>query len=479
MNQIQKYLFKSITLIVLLIPFGIYAQTEAETYVWPTDSLVKKNLDKWQDQKFGVLITWGLYSHKGILESWGLCPEDEEWIGRNGYANYFSYANDYRNTRAQFNPVNFNPESWAKMCRDGGVKYMIFVTKHHDGFSMFDTKYSDFRITNKLCPFSTNPKANVSKEIFEAFREQGLSVGAYFSKPDWTCPDFWWPYLSPKDRNPNYDISKHPDKWKNYVKYTQNQIGELVSEYGKLDILWLDGCWVRPLNTINAHVADFCKYPYDMDINMSQIAANARQHQPGILVVDRWVPGPYEDYLTPEQKTPEKALQVPWESCITLANDWGWTPKANYKTSREVIQLLVNIVAKGGNLLLGIGPNGKGEFDSTVYQRMEEIGTWLKVNGDAIYGTRPTEPFKEGNVAYTQKGSNTLFAIYMPAKEGEIPETVFIRTSMKGKIKVSLPAMKQNLSFKKTADGINVEIPAKIQSAMAKEPAIVIRVQLL
>jgi len=190
-------------LLFLLICFRLSGQNADETYVWPTDPLVKKNLSAWQDEKFGVLITWGLYSQKGILESWGLCPEDEEWIGRNGYASYFSYANDYRDTRAAFNPVNFNPEKWAAACKGAGVKYMIFVTKHHDGFCMFDTRFTDFRITGKLCPFSSNPRANISREIFGAFRNEGLSVGAYFSKPDWSCPDFWWPYFPPKDRNPN------------------------------------------------------------------------------------------------------------------------------------------------------------------------------------------------------------------------------------------------------------------------------------
>ena len=244
-------------LLFLLICFRLSGQNADETYVWPTDPLVKKNLSAWQDEKFGVLITWGLYSQKGILESWGLCPEDEEWIGRNGYASYFSYANDYRDTRAAFNPVNFNPEKWAAACKGAGVKYMIFVTKHHDGFCMFDTRFTDFRITGKLCPFSSNPRANISREIFGAFRNEGLSVGAYFSKPDWSCPDFWWPYFPPKDRNPNYDISKHPDRWKKYVNYTHGQLNELVSGYGKLDILWLDGCWVRPIKTINKEVEAF------------------------------------------------------------------------------------------------------------------------------------------------------------------------------------------------------------------------------
>ncbi len=466
-----------VLLICLLLQMEVVSQTEADTYQWPTDSLVRKKLDAWQDMKFGVLITWGLYSQKGILESWGLCPEDEDWIGRNGYTDYFGYARDYRETARIFNPHQFQPEKWSESCRKGGVKYMIFVTKHHDGFCMFDSKFTDFKITNPDYPFSAHPRSNIAKEIFSAFRNEGLSVGAYFSKPDWSSSDFWWPYFPPKDRNPNFDITKHPERWNNYIKYTHNQLNELVTDYGKLDILWLDGCWVRPLNTLNERVEEFCRYPYDMDIDMASIASNARKKQAGILVVDRWVPGPYEDYLTPEQKTPDQALSVPWESCITMATDWGWTPNAKYKSAEQLIQLLVNIVAKGGNLLLGIGPDKEGEFDSIVYQRLETIGAWLDLNGEAIYSTRPVEPFKENDIAYTSRGSDTLYAIYLPElTKPLIPAEIFIRTQMQDQLKVTALHTMKPLKYRKTNGGIFVAIPEKLRLLMSNQPAFVIRI---
>lgn len=468
---------KLILIAGLLLNQLAYSQTEAESYTWPVEPGVRENLEKWRDMKFGVLISWGLYSQKGILESWGLCPEDEDWIGRNGYPDYFEYARDYRNTKALFNPLQFDPETWAENCKAGGVKYMIFVTKHHDGFCMFDSKYTDFRITHQSCPFSVHPRANVTAEIFDAFREQGLSVGAYYSKPDWGSEYFWWPYFPPKDRNPNYDITKHPERWKQYIDFTRNQLDELVTEYGKLDILWLDGCWVRPLNTINKKVEEFCRYPFDMDINMKAIAENARSKQPGILVVDRWVPGRYENYLTPEQKTPEEALQVPWESCITMATDWGWTPHAKYKSSRELVQLLVNIVAKGGNLLLGIGPDGNGNFDAEVYQRLNEVGNWLRVNGEAIYGSRPVAPFKEGNIAYTAKSADTTYAICLTGPTDVLPEEkVFIRTEYNGKLSVKSLDTHQSLKYKHVEDGIIVYLPQKLRESVKNSAAYTIRV---
>ena len=445
-----------------------------EGYVWPKDPTVLKNLKKWQGYKFGILVHMGLYSELGIIESWALCPED--WITRDGYDDYYKFCTDYRNTKNRFNPVNLDPAKWAGMFKGAGAKYMIFTSKHHDGFCMFDSKYTNFKITDKACPFSSNPKSNILKEVLDASRKEGLATGVYFSKPDWTTPYFWWPYYPPKDRNPSYDISKDPARWKKYVEYTQNQLNELTTDYGKVDILWLDGCWVRPLSTINKHVEEFCKYPYDMDINMKLVAEKARVKQPGMLVVDRWVPGDYENYLTPEQKMPAKALAEPWESCITMGGAWGWVPNDNYKSSKELVQMLVNIVAKGGNLLLGVGPNGKGEFEPKVAENLALIGKWLKTNGEAIYDTNPVEPFLDGKVAYTAKGDNTVYAIYMPAKdELELPAEISVKTELKGNVALSLLASNQKLSGKKVNGQLIVSVPKALRAALAKQEAVVIK----
>ena len=463
-------------LFVLMICLSavIRAQSQADTYIRPTDAGVAENLKQWQGYKFGVLIHMGLYSQLGIVESWALCPE--EWCGRPN-DDYCSFAAGYRNTRAILNPVKFDPQRWAKAIKGAGAKYVIYSMKHHDGFRMYDSKYTDFKITDKGCPFSVNPKANTAKEVFNACRAEGLIVGAYFSKPDWSSPDFGWPYFPPKDRNPNYDITKHPERWKRFVDYTQNQLNEITSDYGKLDILWLDGCWVMPKSSINKHVEEFCKYPYDLDIDMRSIATRARQKQPGMLIVDRWVQGPFEDYLTPEQKTPDKALTVPWESCITLGDAWGWVPNDNYKPSREVIRLLVRIVAKGGNLLLGFGPDGSGEFDPKVYQRLEEIGKWLNINGEAIYGTVPVEPFQDGNMAYTSKGTDTVYAIYLPGNdETELPERLMVKTTIKAKFNCTLLASGQRLRCSPAADGLTLFLTPELRRELVRQPAIVIKI---
>lgn len=467
---------KAFAAAAMLYSTGVLGQAHnlSKKYEKPTDPLVVAKLAQWQDLKFGLFMHWGTYSQWGVVESWSICPEDEGWTQRKGpYSDtYNNYLKTYENLQTTFNPVKFKPEKWVKAANEAGMKYVVFTTKHHDGFSMFDTKQTDYKITDKKTPFSTNPRANVTKEIFDAFRKQNFMIGAYFSKPDWHSKDYWWPYFPPKDRNVNYDPAKYPERWNAFKKFTYNQIEELMTGYGKVDILWLDGGWVRPKETIDTAVDWQRGIKFNQDIDMPKIAAMARQHQPGLMVVDRTVAGQYENYTTPEQEVPEKPLSYPWESCITMGNSWSYVPGDKYKSAHDVIDLLVKIVSRGGNLLMNIGPGPDGDWDPVAYDRLKSIGAWIKINGEGIYNSRAVAPYSNGNVFYTKsKDKKVAYAFVLP--EGEQGDNVTINIEGMGKPKqVLLMGGKQKVKWKASANGIVVSnYKALYQQASLKEAA--------
>lgn len=304
---------KSIFLIHLFFTLGafsiLFAQHSAHDYVPVTDPLVKQRLDHWQDLKFGLMMHWGPYCQWGVVESWSICSED--WITRN-MDDYEEYKRQYKNLQKTFNPTKFDPARWAKVAKAAGMKYVVFTTKHHDGFCMFDSKLTDYKITSEECPFHAHSKANITRAIFDAFRQEDFLIGAYFSKPDWSSQYYWWNYYATPDRHVNYDPAKFPERWQKFKDFTYRQIEELMTGYGNIDILWLDGAWVRPIDNMPKEFEDWAKKKnYNQDIDMATIANMAREHQPGLIVVDRWVSGEFENYLTPEQKIPDQPLNVP------------------------------------------------------------------------------------------------------------------------------------------------------------------------
>lgn len=423
----------------------VHQQSNTEDYVWPTDPQVLTKLKHWQDQKFGVLMHWGLYSVPGIVESWSICSED--WIVRERKPTYEEDKAWYWSQKDSLNPVNFDPSKWADVMKKAGMKYMIFTTKHHDGFCMFDTKYTDFSIAHG--PFGKDPRHNIAKEVFNAYRNKGFMIGCYFSKPDWHSKWFWNPYYATPNRRINYKKQQHPDWWQNYRKFTQNQLNELTTDYGNIDILWLDGGWIT-----------------GEEIGLDTILVDARKRNPGMISVDRTIRGKNENYQTPEQGIPAKQLDIPWESCITLSHAWGWTPNAKFKSPNKVIGILSEIVAKGGCLALGVGPKADGTLQPEVVNTLLKIGSWLNKNGQAIYSTVNAAHYNDGKVWFTaDKNGKTLYAIYALEDGEKTPKTI---TWTENKPKGKLILLQNGKSVKYTVKGNQVTVT--LPSGLKNEP---------
>jgi alpha-L-fucosidase len=359
---------------------------------------LKARLEWFRDLRFGFFTHWGVYSQWGCIESWPLSAADtwarpDElacWVERGKDLQRF--RRDYWQLHRTFNPVRFDPEHWAEVAVAAGMKYAAFTTKHHDGFCMFDTATTDFRVTHPDCPFHRHPKADITRAVFDAFRRRNMGISCYFSKPDWHSPHFWVPDRPAVDRHPNFDTQQEPERWRQFVSFTHEQIRELMSGYGPIDALWLDGGWVRPPT---------------QDIAMDAMVRMARALQPGLIVVDRTVGGVHENIVTPEQKVPDQPLNVPWETCMTAGDSWSYVPGDRYKSAREIIHTLIDVMSKGGNFLLNVGIDPEGRMAPEAESLLREVGRWVHRHAECIFRSRSVEPHRDGGVCFVARGGWT------------------------------------------------------------------------
>ena len=285
--------------------------------------------------------------------------------------------------------------------------------------------------------------------MFDAFRAKGIGIGAYFSKADWHCPDYWNEDLR-KDgltsRGPSYDPKEYPNVWNRFKEYTKNQVLELCENYGKLDILWFDAGWVSESN--------------GQDIELGKIVEEARKIQPWILSVDRTIGGAYENYVTPELCIPEEPLNVPWESCLTLGVDFTYEYGDHYKSPRELVGLLVNIVAKGGNMALNVSPQPDGRIPVDAWDSLNGFGQWMKTFGDAIYGTRVCAPYQSGTLSFTQKGDSVyVFRLY-PTVQESVEAEIFVPYTETKISEICMVENGENVAFKEVEGGLCMTVPA-------------------
>ena len=356
---------------------GTYAEsssgTTSATYV-PSEA-VRKSQKEFAEDRFGIFIHWGIYS----MFAQG------EW-----YLNYGPRADEYAKAARGFYPADFNADQWAKAIRDSGAKYICFTSRHHDGFSVWDTAQSDYNIVDAT-PF----KRDVIKELSEACRDNDLKLHLYYSHIDWTRPDY------PRGRTghtPDLD-SLHYD-WKGYRAFMDRQLTELLTDYGPIRAIWFDGWWDH----------DEDETPFDWELE-SQYAL-VHSLQPGCLVGNNHHQDvfPGEDIQIFERDRPgentagyseQQISRLPLETCNTMNGMWGYQVEdPNYKDSRTLIQYLVRTAGQGANLLLNIGPQPNGELPATALDRLRDIGEWMRANGETIYST-------EGSLFKADWGTST------------------------------------------------------------------------
>jgi alpha-L-fucosidase len=371
-------------------------------------------LQWWREARFGLFIHWGPVSLKGTEIGWSRGGE------RRGYGSTGTQipAEVYDNLYTQFNPTNFNAREWVAMAKAAGMKYLVFTSRHHDGFSMFDTTAGDYKITNPGSPF----RRDVVKELADACHEAGLPFGLYYSQPNWFHPDAFT-----------------PDRHDRYLAYLKQQVTELCSNYGRLDIFWFDGLGKSA-----------------KDYDGEELVKIIRRLQPHIIINNRT--GLPEDHDTPEQRVGKYQDGRPWESCITICHQWAWKPEDEMKSLKECLQTLIRCAGGDGNLLFNVGPMPDGRIEPRQVERLREMGAWLAKYGETIYGTRGG-PFKPGKWGASTRKDETVYLHVF-----NWPTNVFMLPPLNMKLVSGTVVTGGQADVRQTAEGITIKVaPANRQ----------------
>lgn len=376
------------------------AQQPSAEYVERYNDVMKRT-QWWRDARFGMFIHFGAYAVAGR----------GEWVKsfeRRTTQQYQCYID-------AFNPTDFDARQWAKIAKAAGMKYAVLTAKHHDGFCMFDSKLTDYKLSRQF------GGRDVVREFLDAFRAEGLKVGLYYSIIDWHHPDYPNVGNHPQHDDKNYLDGKNLN-WDNYLKYMHGQVEELVRNYGKLDILWFDYSFDDYQGEkwkANDLVKMIRKYQPDVILdNCLEIHGGSSAKQRKISFLG--------DFETPEQGIPDTVLTdmygkiFPWETCLTLNGSWGYNEAdKNWKSPQLIINCLVNCVSKNGNLLLNVGPDAKGNIPEKSKVILSEVGQWMAKNGESIYGCGPANLPKPDWGRYTQNGKQ-IYAHWLNQNLGDI-----------------------------------------------------------
>jgi alpha-L-fucosidase len=370
-----------------------------------------------QQARFGMFVHWGLYAITG-RDMWYYSKEQVD-------------KDDYERLFGRFNPVDYDPLKWARLAKKAGMKYGVFIAKHHDGFCLWDSKLTDFKVTN------TPYKKDITRMWLDAFRAEGLKVGIYYSLIDWNHPHFTVDYRHPQ--RPRMDELNQSRNFEKYVDYLHNQVCELMTDYGKIDIFWPDFSYgPQPETGLPGKSAtDWHAYELRDKILKLQpdILMNSRMGLPGEMNSDFATP---EQYIPTEDISKGKAEAPMWEACETMGSSWGYyRGDRSIKSAEMIINHIVTCASNNGNLLLNVGPTPRGRIQSEFVERLEAVGEWMDLNGESIYGTGASEyklltrSCPELNVLFTQRGKD----VYIHFLSGQYPPYNIILKNLGGKVK--------------------------------------------
>jgi alpha-L-fucosidase len=389
----MRKLLLSLIVLAGLITVSANAQEKpAKEYMTHYQDVIKRT-QWWRESRFGMFIHFGAYA----------VPARGEWVKSTERLTtevYQKYIDD-------FNPIDFDAKKMARVAKNAGMKYAVLTAKHHDGFCMFDSKLTDYKISVRF------GGRDVVREFLDAFRAEGLKVGLYYSVIDWHHPDY--PNVGNHPQRDDKEFGKRKFTWENYIKYMHGQVEELVKNYGKLDIMWFD--------------YSFDEYSGEK-WKAKELLEMVHKYQPGIILDNRLeinagtattgrMLSNYGDFETPEQGIPDAPIldkygnPIPWETCLTLNNNWGYAElDKNWKSPELIIQTLVNCVSKNGNLLLNVGPDARGNIPDESIRILGEVGKWMEKNSESVYGCGAADLAKPDWGRFTQKGNN-LYAHWM------------------------------------------------------------------